>query len=160
MVDGRAVGHVEQSRELAKTVLGDIRDVVSKTRESRVHASAELQRLALAFPDLEVDLAVTDRLDTAPRELAEAVVRIAQEAVANAAQHGRASRVWVSASADETGFRLTVRDDGQGLAGAMVPGNGLVGMRERLQALGGTVDWDSGPDGGFALTAHIPIERI
>ena len=50
---------------------------------------------------------------------------------------------------------IIVRDDGAGVAD-LVPGNGLSGMRERVESIGGTLSWQSLPGGGFTLNARMP----
>ena len=54
---------------------------------------------------------------------------------------------------------LTARDDGQGVREVEL-GNGLTGMNERLQHLGGTLDVQSRPGAGFRLTAWVPIDSM
>ncbi|MGI5237848.1 sensor histidine kinase [Dactylosporangium sp. CA-139066] len=82
---------------------------------------------------------------------------VVSEALANAAKHSRASVVLVSATADTARIRLSVRDDGIGGADAS-RGTGLVGLRDRVEALGGRLMVVSPPGLGTALTAEIPLE--
>jgi signal transduction histidine kinase len=85
-----------------------------------------------------------------PRELAAevqlAAYRAAQEALTNVVRHARASTVELRLTWTADDFRLTVADDGVGLA-ATTGGYGLSGMRERVAAAGGTVTLDIGLDG-------------
>lgn len=83
-------------------------------------------------------------------ELAMAV----REAVTNILRHAGAHRVDVELAADQDGLRLQIVDDGRG--GANADGNGLSGMRERMLALGGSLDVDSAPGGGTRLTLRVP----
>lgn len=102
------------------------------------------------------------RLDLAPGmrvegEQREALLRIAREAVANAGRHGGASSVVVSLALRD-GLRLTVLDDGQGFdatAPAATGSFGLLSMRERAEALGGSLQVDSRP-GATTLEVHLP----
>ncbi len=84
-----------------------------------------------------------------PEEIETAVYRIIQEALTNVARHARARRVWVALHGEAHELRLEVRDDGVGLPavnGAARPtGIGLIGIRERVHALGGTVTLSSSP---------------
>ena len=50
---------------------------------------------------------------------------------------------------------ITVRDDGVGVS-ALERGNGVSGMRERVEAIGGTVEWESEPGRGVTLSARVP----
>ena len=82
--------------------------------------------------------------------------------------HSGASHAWVRVALESAGptpsvgepgaerVAVEVRDDGRG-APAIAPGNGLLGMTERLRALGGTLRWAAPAAGGFQLMAHIPL---
>ena len=98
-----------------------------------------------------------------PEEIETAVYRIIQEALTNVARHAHAKRVWVGLTGEGDELRLEVRDDGVGLPadnGATRPsGIGLIGIRERVRALGGTVSLSSGPGGGACLRASVPMPR-
>jgi len=79
--------------------------------------------------------------------LAEAF-RIVQEALTNAVRHAEATSVAITVSCLDQGLAVQVRDDGRGFDPTLTGGGlGLVGMRERVQLAGGTLDLDTGPDG-------------
>ncbi|MGI9023589.1 MAG: sensor histidine kinase [Acidimicrobiales bacterium] len=80
--------------------------------------------------------------------------RIVQEALTNVTRHAQASTVTVRIGYGD-GVRLEFTDDGVG--GPGVPGNGIVGMRERAAALGGTVEAGPRPGGGFRVAACLPV---
>lgn len=84
-----------------------------------------------------------------------AAYRVVQEGLTNARRHapGAAVRVTVTTTADEV--RVVVADDGPARAAAAEPGTGLVGLRERVELLDGTLDAGRSPD-GFVLEARIP----
>jgi signal transduction histidine kinase len=84
--------------------------------------------------------------------------RIVQEGLTNALKHARASQadVTVRYGADE--LELEVRDDGVGTAASDGLGHGLVGVRERVKIYGGEMSAASAPEGGFVLTARLPLE--
>jgi signal transduction histidine kinase len=92
-----------------------------------------------------------------PRELEVVVYRAVQEALTNVARHARAAavRVWVACRDGE--LRLVVEDDGCGIAGAPVPHLGLLGMQERVTALGGRLTFGAGSAGGVRLEAVVPM---
>lgn len=91
-----------------------------------------------------------------------ALLRTAQEALANVAKHAEASRVQLTLSYMEDLVTLDVRDDGAGFepgaerAGSEEGGFGLVGMRQRVQRLTGRLDVESEPGGGTAVSASVP----
>ncbi|MEH1017106.1 sensor histidine kinase [Micromonospora sp. CPCC 206060] len=121
---------------------------------------ADLQRLAGRSdhgPAVEVEL-VGD-LDGLPASVATAIYRLAQESVTNARRHAQdATRITVRVVADKDMVRLRVSDDGDGpTARAFGSGGfGLVGMRERVNLLGGSVDAGPDRDRGWTVTAALP----
>jgi signal transduction histidine kinase len=78
------------------------------------------------------------------------------EALANAAKHAHASAVYVELGADDAMVRLTVRDDGIGGADPS-RGSGLTGLRDRIEAVGGSLDVTSPVRGGTTLLIKIPV---
>jgi signal transduction histidine kinase len=97
-----------------------------------------------------------------PPEVAAAVYRIVQEALTNVALHARdAANVAIVVDGDQSGVRVEVTDDGQArpLASSRFAGggHGLAGMRERAEALGGTLHAGPGPGGGWAVHAAVPL---
>jgi signal transduction histidine kinase len=85
--------------------------------------------------------------------------RIAQEALTNVARHAPGAHATVTVRCTEDMLNLSVVDDGgaPGAAGSLRLGRGIIGMRERASALGGTLDAGPSPDGGFAVTARLPL---
>jgi signal transduction histidine kinase len=105
---------------------------------------------------IPVDLEISTQEQIAgPIEVA--VYFVASEALANAAKHSRASRIDVSLEQRDRTLLLSVRDDGVGGADA-ARGSGLVGLTDRVEALGGSIDLTSVPGEGTQLTAEFPRE--
>lgn len=109
-----------------------------------------------------VQLDVSDTLPPLPVEAELALFRAAQESLANAVRHSQAGTVHLALHATDAGVQLTVSDDGQGfppganLASFERDGHlGLVGMRERIAALGGNVDVHN--ENGVTVCITIPI---
>ncbi len=147
---------VKTLRELADELLVELRAVVGTLRRSDgVDLHAALQALVRAFPQPQVVLDLPDELRAPDLARAEALLRAAQEALTNAARHSGAGRVTLRLAPDADRLVLEVRDDGHGLRGAP-PGYGLTGMRERLEAVGGTLALDEPVDGGLCLRASVP----
>jgi signal transduction histidine kinase len=93
-------------------------------------------------------------------ELETAIYRIVQEALTNAAKHGGARRAVVEIREDAETVHVEVRDDGGGFdPTAETDGFGLLGMRERVELLAGTLQLDSSPAGGTAVHASFPVQR-
>jgi signal transduction histidine kinase len=103
---------------------------------------------------LRLDLATDLR---APDAVHDALTRIVREAVGNAIRHGAATSVTITLSGSE-GVSLTVEDDGKGFPADAPNGRGfgLVSMRERAEALGGTLDLSPGREGGVRLEVRFP----
>jgi signal transduction histidine kinase len=82
------------------------------------------------------------------------------EALQNAAKYANASAVTVRLARENGSLSFSVGDDGVGFDPTATPaGSGLTNMRDRLEALGGSVDVRSGPGGGTRVSGHIPIAR-
>jgi two-component system, NarL family, sensor histidine kinase LiaS len=108
---------------------------------------------------IEATVAIQEERALEP-EVEEALFRVAQEALANAAKHSRARRVQVSLSYPAAAVLLEVTDDGCGFAPPPPAGRGmgLRSMRERVEALGGELTIDSNPGEGTRVTARCQIE--
>jgi signal transduction histidine kinase len=98
-----------------------------------------------------------------PDDVAVAVFRIAQEALRNAIQHADASEIEVRLTSYPDRLRLTVTDDGRGIAGGVDAGHfveqghfGLAGMRERAAMIGGKLEVQTAPDYGTVVALELP----
>jgi signal transduction histidine kinase len=107
---------------------------------------------------LAVDLTVTGEERPLTATVDRAVYRIVQEALTNAARHAGPAKVSVRLAYGDDDLAICVEDDGAAdPADPPVPGVGLTGMRERVTALGGTLDAAPRPEGGFAVRARLPV---
>ena len=84
---------------------------------------------------------------------------VVSEALTNAAKHARASSVAVDVESFDSVLRVSVRDDGVGGA-AFGEGTGLVGLKDRVEALGGRIDVDSRPGAGTAVHVELPLSGM
>ncbi len=94
-----------------------------------------------------------------PRAIDLSAYRIVQEGLTNALRHARASHADVTVRYGADALRLEVRDDGVGASTSDGRGHGLVGIRERVKIYGGEMTAGAAPDGGFLLTALLPLDR-
>jgi len=113
-----------------------------------------LRTLARRSPvPMELDVRV-------PQQIADSVETAAYyfvaETVTNTTKHAEASRVEVTIEPGDGGLRISVRDDGVGGADPAC-GSGLVGLRDRIEAFGGTMTLDSPIGGGTTLVAQFPL---
>jgi signal transduction histidine kinase len=115
---------------------------------------AALKTLARRSP-IPVDLQVRadERL---PEPVEVSAYYVVAEALTNAAKHSRASAVEVEVEVAGEVLRVAVRDDGTGGAG-LARGTGLVGLKDRVQALGGRIFLDSRSGAGTSLQAEFPL---
>lgn len=89
--------------------------------------------------------------------LEQAAYRIIQESLTNTVKHaGEDATVLVSIDHGPGALTIQVRDDGRGAGASDGQGHGLVGMRERVAAFGGTLETGNHPDGGFVVIARFP----
>jgi signal transduction histidine kinase len=170
--EGEPRARLVEVKGLAGRALDDLHRVIFDLRPSvlddlgllaavRWYAARHLEPLGIAvkceFEDVE---------SRVPHEVATAVFRIVQEALLNVARHAGAEDVLVQIAAGEKDLLIEVEDDGKGFdPGSVVEpsetgrGLGLLGMRERVEILGGKMSLDSAPGEGTHLAFEIPIPR-
>jgi signal transduction histidine kinase len=115
-----------------------------------------LKTLARRSPvRVDLDIRADERL---PEQVEVSAYYVVAEALTNAAKHARASAVTVNVEADAAGamLRVAVRDDGVGGAD-FSRGTGLVGLKDRVEALGGRIFLESPPGAGTSLRAELPL---
>jgi signal transduction histidine kinase len=154
--------HVTLIRSTARENLAEARAMVAELASTALHdssLSAAIQRQCERLT-AESGIAATMRVDgeLPPLSMATDVVllRATQEAFANVRKHAEASAVTVSLSPVESGVRLSVADNGTGLADDHTDGFGLRGMRARAGQVGGTMAVDPTPGGGTTVTVEVP----
>ncbi|SNY65980.1 protein of unknown function [Paractinoplanes atraurantiacus] len=163
---GLGMGVEGETRREVTDVAGDLMTVIDELRElSRgIHPAVlsdsglrpALRALARRSPlPVEVEVRLDDRLPSAVEVGAYYVV---SEMVTNAAKHSGASVVEVTVDVDDEVLRLVVRDDGAGGADP-TRGTGLLGLKDRIEALGGTFDVRSPAGGGTTVTCRVPLTR-
>jgi signal transduction histidine kinase len=121
--------------------------------------ASALREVCTAYQDrlgVTVDASLDDVI--VPADVEHALLRITQEACANAVRHGNARRLAVSMTRLDGHVELAVRDAGDGFDPAVSrPGSGLAHIRDRVSELGGTVDIDSAPGFGAAVVVWVPV---
>lgn len=148
--------HLTTAQQLSKSLLADVRDVVSSMREtSTVDLSSALRALADGSHHPAVELHVPPSLTVENTAVAHAMVRAVQEAVTNTRRHANASTLRVTIGAVGNALQLEMRDDGTGAAEPR-NGLGLQGMRERFEQLGGSFAVRTAPGDGFTITVSVP----
>jgi signal transduction histidine kinase len=160
---------VADARHLVSQTLGQMRALSQLLRPSTLDdyglvpsLEAYLHNFA-ARHEIETSLRAEDLPDRLPAEMETAIYRITQEALTNVARHAGAGRVRLALSAVDGHLQLEVADDGVGLPRDLQLRNGarrglgLIGIRERVRALGGTMALSS--DQGARLQVRLPLLR-
>ena len=147
----------------ARRSVMDLRDPELQDRDlgSAIQSAVRRWRMNGSIP-IHVNIA-GDAVDL-PAEVQQHVLRIAQEAVANALKHSRARDIAIDLQVEPSQLVLTVRDDGRGfgIEAMLSPEEGhfgLLGMRERAERLGGKLDLSSAPETGTAVSVRVPLPR-
>lgn len=148
---------IEACTALADELLADIRGVV---QQMRLHDGMDLQtaieRMAAPFPRPQLQLAIENNALQVPVQQAEVLLRTVQEALTNSARHSQAQQLWVVLQRDVERWHLRIRDDGR-MANHWQKGNGLQGMSERLENLGGGLRCERSNTGGMQIEAWLPV---
>jgi signal transduction histidine kinase len=158
--------HLEKARRTARDSLDEVRRSVRALRPDLLEAASLSWALQRVVQQWSEDTGVRAELRTAgepvqlPPEVETALLRTAQESLANVARHAGASRVVVSLSFLGDTVTLDVDDDGQGFDGRSHPGPdggfGLIGMRERIEAAGGELTVESRRGEGTTIAVSVP----
>jgi signal transduction histidine kinase len=167
-LDSRTRGALEEARDLSENILRSVRDMSQLLHPSTLDdfgLPATLTTYLRNFSHrtgIRAQLAETMEARLAP-EIELCVYRIVQEALSNIAQHSGATACTVSLNSGGGVLRLIVEDNGRGLRdGAARLGSGrglgLIGMRERAQALGGTFTIKERDGGGTSVVVILPLE--
>ncbi len=158
LVEGKAQEHVNQAHTLAKLLLSDVREAVSRLRvQDSIDMSATLLPLADHVAGLEIAMEMPQPFRLDDPERAHVLLRCTQEIITNAVRHAQANTLQLCYRLEGRIVRLQARDDGRG-AEFPVAGNGLRGIRERLSAFGGRVDIETAVGRGFSLDIVLPLD--
>lgn len=161
-----------KSRELAKTSLAEIRNLIADLRPTVLDDLGLLPALRwytqsrLGESGIAVDFEVDEFPKRLPLEVETALFRVMQEAVTNIARHSQARRVLFVLEADSRWARGLIRDDGVGFSVRAVmrrgkdgQGLGLQGMKERIALLGGKLEIHSQPGKGTQVSIQVPLRN-
>jgi two-component system NarL family sensor kinase len=156
------------AKELATAALQETRSAITGLRPSVLDdlgLAAGLESLGRSIPGLEVELDVDVSAERLPAHVEVALYRIAQEALQNVVKHAGASTVHVALGAIDGATRLLVEDDGRGFAQDRLPSAeerhsyGMVGMQERAELIGATLNVVSSPGAGTMVEVIAPVSR-
>ncbi|HEY2239596.1 MAG TPA: PAS domain S-box protein [Streptosporangiaceae bacterium] len=155
-----------RARELLDLAMKDARHGVDDLREiaAGIHPAILTQRgLAAAIGSLAARLPIPVDIDVPDARLPEpvevSVYFFCSEGLTNVVKHAQARSAWVRVEISDGHCRAEVRDDGIGGARPRSDSSGLAGLRDRIGALGGTMDIGAADGGGTTLRAAIPLGR-
>jgi signal transduction histidine kinase len=154
---GEAKEHVEKSKGIARQLLVDVREVVSRLRNDEpvdLTASLESLRDVMVAPSLHLDF--PPELAVADANVAQVALRTVQEIVTNAVRHSGARNLWLKLSTGDRALSIDARDDGTGVDNIRF-GNGLLGLRERVEQIRGTFEVTSMRGRGFSVHVTLPL---
>jgi len=151
----RARKEIAEAGETARKALAEVREAVAGYRAEGLDAEISRARQTL----LSADVKLTTSL--APVDLSSSQVHVLclalREAVTNIVRHAHASVCRVALLEKDKTIHFTIEDDG--LGGRIREGNGLRGMRERLQSVAGAVKWTVSAQGGTCVEITVPLAR-
>jgi PAS domain S-box-containing protein len=165
LAESNVPGELEETRRIIEGVASALNQVIDELREiSRGIHPAILSQGGLgpalrtiarrsAIP-VKLGVVVEHRL---PEPIEVAAYYVVSEALTNATKHAKATRMDVEAAVNGNSLRLSIRDDGCGGADA-ARGSGLIGLRDRVEALGGSIEVSSPSGQGTTLTVLFPLE--
>jgi signal transduction histidine kinase len=156
LASGAAKEQIEKSQSLTKLLLSDVRDVVSKLRDDQpldLGAAIRSLRDAVPSPAIQLEEEAASVNDPA---IAQTALRALQEIVTNAVRHSGARHLFLRVRRDDGALAIDARDDGAG-TDRIDFGNGLRGMRERVQQAGGTMEVASMRGRGFEVHVRLPL---
>ena len=111
--------------------------------------------------DARVTLDIVGELSGLPEEVNITVYRFIQEALTNVARHARARHASIRVERTLSAVSVTLADDGAGAPASWSTGGvGLIGMRERVEALGGSMHIVTAPERGFSVAATVPLAAV
>ncbi|MCD9097569.1 sensor histidine kinase [Luteimonas fraxinea] len=144
------------AEQLSGELLGDIRNVVQALRDSGgLDLATALRALAAPMPRPRLRLTIADDVRVSDPAIAEAVLRLVQEALTNAAKHADADTLDVALHREGARLHVTIEDDGR-VRDGWREGNGIAGMRERLAGLQGRVRLARNASGAMRIDAELP----
>ena len=156
--DPAAARHeIDEVSRVAREALSQVRRAVSGIRAAGIAAELASARLLLETDGIAFDYRFEDGFSSGvlPAGVESALAMTVREAATNIQRHARARRAEASFGMEDGEAVLRIADDGRG--GAIVPGNGLCGMRERIEGLRGRLRIAAGERGGTTLEARVPL---
>ncbi len=151
----RARQEIAEVERIAREGLSQVRTAVTGIRAAGLHTELARVRLMLEAADLSLQTELSD--EPLPVEVETALAFVLREACTNVVRHARASKVEVKLHTTADRARLSIRDDGRGGIDSAPSGNGLRGLRERVEQLYGACEIHSVRGKGTQIQVELPL---
>ena len=160
----RAAQAIAKVERLARESLTEVRRSVAALRASPLDTASLGEAIGETVQDLHASgiattFAIEGEARPLPIQTKAALYRAAQEGLTNVRKHANASAAQVTLTYEPERAVLTISDNGTGRRGGEVEGFGLLGLRERVVLLGGSLEAGDRSEGGFRLRVVVPTER-
>jgi two-component system, NarL family, sensor histidine kinase UhpB len=160
---GEAVGHMQRQ---VRDMLGRLRPIGLEEFGLATAINNLVEFWRRRNPEILYSVAIGRGIDGFGETVDLVIYRLVQEGLSNSIRHGQPTRVTVSITqrakpdGGETAIVVSVSDDGGGIEYDAALGYGLLGMTERVKAVGGKLDIDSKKGRGLTITATLPPPRV
>jgi len=149
---------VHTARDIAKELYQEVRRTIERERLAvPIDLYRSLQTLCSGIPEPYIELRYDLRCQVRDPALAHVIFRSVQEALSNTLHHANAHKVEISVTCKAGEIYVCIVDDGRGAA-RIVPGNGLTGMRERVEEVGGSLVVEARLGAGCQVQLLLPME--
>lgn len=155
-------------KDTSKTALDEVRSVLGILRAEGSDPNAplvpepdlsRLPGLVASVTSQGVEVTLHNELDDVPKAVQLAIYRIVQESLTNVVRHAGATAAAVDLQMEGDRYLVTVGDNGSGYNGGETEGRGMLGMHERAELLGGTLETGRSPLGGLQILVTIPVKE-
>lgn len=153
----RAANEMQGVRQLAEDSLAEVRAVVRGHRVTSLDSELAGSQSLLSAAGTECETSGSG--DGLGEHVQSTLGWVVREATTNVLRHAEATSCTIEVQVNDGAARLTMRNDGVRDQQGSRPGSGLAGLRERLEAQGGTLSAGPDGDGTFVLTASVPVEH-
>jgi two-component system, NarL family, sensor histidine kinase UhpB len=156
------IEHADHVHAIVRDLIRKLRPVALDDLGLRAAIEHYLEHAQQRLPQVKLDVSMDEGIDALDEQLSLAIYRLLQEAVTNAAKHAGATQITLRVKRQNAGqtrdeIQCSIVDNGRGSSpDEMNRGLGLIGMRERVEMLGGTLRIETQPGRGFGIHVTIP----
>ncbi len=153
---GLAAHEVSDIEKVARQALREVREAVAGYRQPTLAAEIAGAREAMTVAGIELE--VEDEHERLPPAVEALLAWTVREGATNVLRHSGARRSSIRIKTEDDHATAEIVDDGRG--GAATPGSGLMGLRERVEALGGSLSAEPLPHAGFQIRVDVPLPSL